>query len=988
MLSKSAQLALGAHTAGIYADMSIDGPQIGTLVAIIDRAKNLPNRKTMGKQNPYCACRLAKEAKKTDTDMRGGQTPKWDQELRFTVHESPDYYQLKVSVFNDDKKTDLIGETWVDLKSVIIPGGGQSDSWHSLSCKGKYAGELRIELTYYDTRPKDEAVVERRKEAKKTEARHQTSSSVSGPRQSKPPKRRPLPADPTGAIPEKSSSVETSAAPKRDTPAPEPHRPQPPEQVRSTSPSKVSRAPETSDEQGRKRRAHETYPPVQSSGSSHHQSSYHPDRQNYGDIPDNPYPAMHDFPSGRQAHHHEAGFSEQPARVRQPYQNDPQSSHPHSHISNPLRQPQDYSNEPQSIASLSTIDNYHQHELSSHQSVPSSMPPGDNHLALTSHRHEYQEFHGDTDVYQEAPGHSHASNQYQPYTPDSYEPASRHVTRQIGAPERLQTSYASTSRGPPLENLDLQRYSTLDHSSQLVVRPGGHRGHQHRYSTSTKPDVHRESPLRQTASQTNYQHRQYMQPHVQDDDDNGPPPPPPAHRDGLGVPPASEQFTSQPQHVPMPEPLSIAPRTSPRPVERQSEYIPYCPQYADSNFTPDSNQVYSTSPAPSYRSMTQEPNYLQERPATSGSDSVPPSLVAGYDSNLVKEPDWALPDRHGYRQGNTPTQPSTLTQVMRSFPAGLPERKSPKSVDPSQIPARKSVSPHPAPSVDPDSLPGIPFSPESYDAINPNASLASGVEQPAPPYESVEQAMEAARQHEVEKIRTLGPIIGNDGRTIDPSDHLPADTWAPEPVRKSKKPEVVVRFKHTPGSSAASSRSLTTDRERQPRPMSMIAPNHGYQSSSVVTAVQSQPSRSRLQKLTSRPQSYIQPSPSARDPSPRPNNTFPNRDSFVAHNLHSTSPTNVNTPRHYNSSAPPPYSDASPSPSPRYSPSTISHHYHASGPPIPAKVPIQPGSRHYPGMPSADGDINALSEEMKRIDIGIGKRGRKGHTSFMGGYGQ
>lgn len=77
MASKGIKLPPHGHTAGIYADMSVDGPAIGTLVAVIDRAKNLPNRKTLGKQNPYCAARLGKEAKKTDTDVRGGQTPKW-----------------------------------------------------------------------------------------------------------------------------------------------------------------------------------------------------------------------------------------------------------------------------------------------------------------------------------------------------------------------------------------------------------------------------------------------------------------------------------------------------------------------------------------------------------------------------------------------------------------------------------------------------------------------------------------------------------------------------------------------------------------------------------------------------------------------------------------------------------------------------------------------------------------------------------------------
>lgn len=76
MVSKASRMSVN-HAAGIFADMSVDGPAIGTLVAIIDRAKNLPNRKTMGKQNPYCAARLGKEAKKTETDLRGGQTPKW-----------------------------------------------------------------------------------------------------------------------------------------------------------------------------------------------------------------------------------------------------------------------------------------------------------------------------------------------------------------------------------------------------------------------------------------------------------------------------------------------------------------------------------------------------------------------------------------------------------------------------------------------------------------------------------------------------------------------------------------------------------------------------------------------------------------------------------------------------------------------------------------------------------------------------------------------
>src|SRR2546423_15165184 len=89
MTSKSKHQFAGMHTSGIFSDMTVDGPDIGTLVVIVDRAKNLPNRKTMGKQDPYCACRLGKEAKKTETDRRGGQRPRWEVywqcEYQFTV---------------------------------------------------------------------------------------------------------------------------------------------------------------------------------------------------------------------------------------------------------------------------------------------------------------------------------------------------------------------------------------------------------------------------------------------------------------------------------------------------------------------------------------------------------------------------------------------------------------------------------------------------------------------------------------------------------------------------------------------------------------------------------------------------------------------------------------------------------------------------------------------------------------------------------------
>jgi C2 domain len=64
------------HAQMIYADSTNDGPEIGTLVVVVDRAKNLPNRKST-KQDPYCQGRLGKTCNKTKTDKRGGQTPRW-----------------------------------------------------------------------------------------------------------------------------------------------------------------------------------------------------------------------------------------------------------------------------------------------------------------------------------------------------------------------------------------------------------------------------------------------------------------------------------------------------------------------------------------------------------------------------------------------------------------------------------------------------------------------------------------------------------------------------------------------------------------------------------------------------------------------------------------------------------------------------------------------------------------------------------------------
>ncbi|OJD20863.1 hypothetical protein ACJ73_07800 [Blastomyces percursus] len=1016
-LSKQAQAP--QHTAGIFADMSVDGPRIGTLVAIIDRAKNLPSRKTMGKQNPYCAARLGKEAKKTETDMRGGQTPKWDQELRFTVHESPDYTQLKVSVFNDDKKTDLIGETWIDIKNVIIPGGGQNDFWHALQYKGKYAGDIRIELTFYDTRPKDETVIERRKEAEKVEAKTEAAqSSISGPRQAKPSKRRPLPADPTGSSPAlPSSSDRPVPPPSRENhpiptrkPIPEPPQPQPPVQAQPqpqlhpqpNPPTQIPRTYETPDDFNRS-----WAPPHPNVASKHptpiHQAYQHTPPQEAAELPADQYDHR-------------------------------------SQSSMPLPREQVYSQEPE--YSHNVYNNHHQ-----------SLDHGQQHSI-------------------EQKGYEHPPASIT-HSRDSYQTPPRQSNYIMPAPEQYNSSspsYPPPSRGSPYAAAEMRTQPPESPSQSLVMtEPGDRPSQYHQYSPSQpNNDVFRDSPLRHSVNQIDFRPRhEYMQPHVHDEDEEGPPPPPPVHRQVF----QQQQQQQQQQHappsrpveysqneivpIPMPEPLNVgSSRTSPMPVDDQLKYIAYSPNFQNQSFSSAERQpIYSASPTPSYNNMYgHDRGCSRDRPSTSNGDIVPSALVPGYETSIADEADRDLYNGQLERQQShapPPPQPTPPSQLVRASPSSMVERPPRTSPDLRHVPRRKSVSPHP-PLPKEGALSGMPFSPDCYDILDPHTANAAALQPAAPAYTTPEGAMEAARQREVEKLRELGPIIGNDGRVIDPSDHLPTDTWAPEPERKLRKPEIVVRFKHAPQSSTrfssresaaspptkSSSTSSSSALVMKARPHSM-APVQSYSQAPATLPLHQQTvnssvtpqARSRLQQ-TSRPHSHIQPTnnhssgkASGKDlmsthghnhtPTQRPNNVLSlrERDPYGYNGNTSTSaPQYVNhspnhSPNNSVSTASVPVSHHAHSPSSqqltRY-PHSHSHshsyaHYHShsptsslisAGPPIPAKVPVHSSS----GSGDGGGELDALSEEMRRIDIGVGgvgngaRRGR-GRMSYVGSGG-
>ncbi|KAI0036073.1 C2 domain-containing protein [Vararia minispora EC-137] len=128
--------------------------EIGTLIVVILKARNLPNKRHLGKQAPYCTILFNEEMRRTKVIKRGGQHPEWDEEIRFTLFEDDTPLEdgggnhMRLSCFADDpREPDLIGETQVDLTEVLTTG--ETDEWFTLTHRDRYCGEVYLELTFW-----------------------------------------------------------------------------------------------------------------------------------------------------------------------------------------------------------------------------------------------------------------------------------------------------------------------------------------------------------------------------------------------------------------------------------------------------------------------------------------------------------------------------------------------------------------------------------------------------------------------------------------------------------------------------------------------------------------------------------------------------------------------------------------------------------------------------------------------------------------------
>lgn len=808
--------------------------------------------------------------------------------MRFTVHDSPDYYQLKVSVFNDDKKTELIGETWVALDQLVVPGGGRNDIWHNLNCKGRYAGEIRIELTYYDTRPKEEKAEERRQDASINGFQDQGRETVGGPRQPKQVKRRPLPADPTG------------------TPTSRPAMPD-----------------------------HSISAPVL-----------------YNTTPDNQH--LH---NSQQAY----------TNPTTDYESEPQP--PLDHRYQPLGQ-----GPPRGPPSSYNIYDQEQFDGDIDISHNSGQPPSNqysvyNPISPSAYR---QEVASDQHVYSHRDQQIDHPSSYssEPYMAEP-EPIRDHQ------PTNLQTFPGFDNRDGRPSAQPLHNVNGIPSSNSMPdVRP------QQRMQ-AVGPAQHRSSLQRSS----NYEdlggnHAWPVTPETAGDDSG--PPPPPIHRNSgqRSTPEPSGQAPGD-YYPPIAQPAPLRMRNERSSVSNsplaqvQSNF-----SYADHPLsTSPSNSQLSHSGASatsrtsySQRDSRQSQSVMSSSPVRDYTYTMPPSLVPGYAPSIADdETEREVRER---RMSARPVYANDAVPQHQQLPHGSAQPRAPLPMNPAPGPIRtienshdrrahrfsapitmsqasaidprttmrKSVSPQPGSVPTERRLSAVPFSPDSYDAYNPSVSAASSVNSAGPKYNTPEQSKDAFRQHEIESRLAEGPIIGSDGRVIDPSDHLPTETWAPEPEVKTPKkgPQITMRFRQSPLGAQpmpASSRRALNDTTARPHSVSTPIYTHSPDSSASVSG-----SRARLQKKSRVPGEQATP----------PANTSPLAPRIDTNSYNSTpraSPSAYALREHEN------YGYGSSPTHTRSSPGVIP-------PPVPGKIPMTAGQEEW--------GRDALSEEMRMIDIGVG----------------
>jgi len=860
-----------------------------------------------------------------------------DQELRFTVHESPDYFQLKLSVFNDDKKTELIGETWIDLRDIIVQGGGQSDQWHNLNCKGKYAGEIRIEITYYDSRPKLEKPVAKAKPITSSSEPDITSSG-----QRPLVKRRPLPSDPVTG----------------QAPAPTPEPVNTPPRAQPNPPNGLI--------------------PSQSSGQPTEYSTPPSNRHPQLDYYSNPHAAGYQYstPPSHRDHHHQRGSEKEnyyllPHETDPFHQPDPTPPRPHE-VENRTA----YNPRPSYAAQAPSIQP--RQSLEGNERPP---PP-------PAHRVRNSSGHSPDTVYRG----SYDMVQHKATPPMRHDVLRNEAQRHSVSSAPSPSAYPGRPQYRPYESAPALQNGPQHHDSDrdLALGPRHHSydsayDHHHRPMQPTVEDVPESWTPPQTVSRVSIP--QYDEPEFHAVNS-----PAPLNLNGRGNSPYEQYNPGQLQlqsrydnSVSHEHYGPSAPQSHEHYASSQLQSQPHYDSYSqNASPSPLSSADYSQALTHVPRGQIYQDSRYQNQPTTLdnqvpnthdyGPPTIPTTLVPGIDPALAVEVSDRFRQDRKERRYTQPTQmvvhsrgrqyseppahypanysphvqPTATGEYDRALvayssgpttPSALAQNSDYRRTSPNpsvnHTIKRKSVSPAPPPS-EPRRSSGVPFGPDSYDAFNP-AVAASREESNSTDYTNAN-----------------GKIVTPDGREVDPSDHLPMDTWAPEPEPKKPIQAVEARSRPVPSGAQPMPPSGRRPPRNPARPQSMTATPPTYAAHEPPAANGS--GRNRLQKKNHRISAL--PAPVSTGSSP----LLP----ASAHQRNSTPPRALVRASTFD------YENHGPTSDGEYG---VARMGHGSGPPIPAKVPMMSGALG-PATARGSNEELALMEEMSRIDIGTGRARR------------
>ena len=747
-----------------------------------------------------------------------------DEEMRFTVRDSPDYYQLKVSIFNDDKKTELIGEAWVDLQDVIKPGGGQSDIWHNLNCKGKYAGEVRLEMTYYDARPKPE-------KSSEDVSVENALREVSREAKQTPVKRRPLPSDPVSGA---ASPVEIARAggprelgtPGRALPQPvgrsagntpssnrrTVHRDSQPQPVERRPVSQQNYYPETPDDVfGGGQHDAQSYSQPQADSFSQF-GGYEPNpppqqQASHQDFnyQDNPMTGLPELPPMTNHRRQGSNRAQQQDQYRSDYgqpmpPRQPELHHAHSAPQVPVTAPYpEHMMHPRDTFQHTQSDNYMNHgqpvrneyedpyqsqqdaryehdRRSSHQYPGQPQPPqrspvheGYDHIPQNSvYRRPSEQY--------ERPSSSH-------YQLDAPPPPPAHRDSTPGSSSR-QDGYSNYAPAPlnfrrspsPLPSIEQDPYASAQQSYGTPDYAAARRNTAPIDTSPQEPHIYRPRARSGEAMRDSYR------------------PPSRDSRDDYALPPSHPEYYSPT--------TGQAPDFPPSSQRRDSYQPPYQPATRSPLAVESPHSFGDRSSLPS---QANTPSRGRE-----GSDPYHaplPSRGRPYSNHHYASSEPFVPQSQSY---NTPPRQHPLAQqVPSSSPGGYGVHPTPPSqmdtstgaivkpiaISPVYTPnsdrharpaqrstptTRKSVSPRPPPSQPstPSGSNGIFDNPDSFARFNPSAisSTSSLVNHPATSSHGSSPAPVPVTKE--------GKIVDFHGNHIDPSDRLPEASWAPEPEAK------------------------------------------------------------------------------------------------------------------------------------------------------------------------------------------------------------